>query len=70
MGTKLNRVPKTESELKGILQSLYEISKQDYENDKENNFTGILEVITSEPNILSAIHKIKGSRGRNTPGMD
>lgn len=28
MGTKLNRVPKTESELKGILQSLYEISKQ------------------------------------------
>ena len=70
MGTKLNRVPKTESELKGILQSLYEISKQNYENDKENNFTGILEVITSEPNILSAIHRIKGNRGRNTPGMD
>ena len=70
MGTKLNKVPKNEAELKGLLQSIYEVSKSNYENDKENNFTGILEVIASEPNILSAIHKIKQNKGSKTPGVD
>ena len=70
MGTKLNKVPANEAELKGILQSIYEISKANYENDKENNFTGILEIVSSEANILSAIHKIKGNSGSSTPGTD
>lgn len=70
MGTKLNKVPSTEKELNSILQKLYLISKSNYDNRKQSNFTGILEIIASEPNIVSSIHKIKSNRGSKTPGID
>lgn len=60
VGTKLNKVPRNEKELNKLLQDIYVTAKKNYENDKESNFTGILEIIASEPNIVSAIHKIKG----------
>ena len=70
MGTKLNRVPTNEKELNELLQHLYLTAKNNYEIRQQSNFTGILEIITSEPNIVSAIHKIKGNKGSKTPGVD
>lgn len=70
MGTKLNKVPTTEKELNELLQNVYLMAKKNYEERKQSNFTGILEIIASEPNIVSAIHKIKGNKGSNTAGVD
>lgn len=70
MGTKLNKVPSTEKELNELLQNIYLTAKKNYDERKESNFTGILEIIASEPNIVTAIHKIKGNKGSNTAGVD
>lgn len=70
VGTKPNRVPKNEKELNKLLQDIYIKAKTSYENDIESNFTGILEIISSEPNIVSAIHKIKSNKGSKTAGID
>lgn len=70
MGTKLNKVPSTEKELNELLQKIYSTAKDSYESRTECNFTGILEIVACEPNIVSAIHKIKGNKGSHTPGVD
>ena len=70
MGTKLSKVPTTEKELNELLQSMYLTAKSRYELRQECNFTGILEIIASEPNIVSAVHKIKSNKGSHTPGVD
>lgn len=70
MGTKLNKVPANETELNKLLQDIYLTAKQNYDERKTSNFTGILEVIASEPNIITAIHKIKANKGSHTPGVD
>ena len=70
MGTKLNKVPTNEKELNELLQNLYLKAKENYDSSKDSNFTGILEIIASEPNIVSAIHKIKSNKGSRTPGVD
>ena len=70
MGTKLSKVPTTEKELNELLQNIYQTAKNKYELRQECNFTGILEVIASEPNIVSAVHKIKSNKGSRTPGVD
>ena len=70
MWTKLNKVPTNDKELNELLQVMYLTAKQNYENRQNCNFTGILEVIASEPNIVSAIHKIKSNKGSRTPGVD
>lgn len=70
MGTKLGIAPSDEGELNRILQRLYSDVKNNKEKDKPNNFTGLLEVISSESNIVSAIHKIKANKGSKTAGVD
>lgn len=70
MGTKLGKAPCNEGELNKILQKLYSDVKDNKEKNKPNNFTGLLEVISSEPNIVSAIHKIKANKGSKTVGVD
>lgn len=70
MGTKLNKVPNTEKELNELLQNIYLTAKENYDKHVQCNFTGILEIITSEPNIITAIHKIKGNKGSRTAGVD
>lgn len=57
MGTKLNKVPSNEAELNKLLQDIYLTAKKNYDNDNESNFMGILEIIASEPNIITSIHK-------------
>ena len=70
MGTKLNKVPNTEKELNELLQNMYLTAKENYVNYRQCNFTGILEIVASEPNIVTAIHKIKGNKGSKTAGVD
>ena len=70
MGTKLNKVPANEAELKELLQDIYITAKKNYDERKECNFTGILEIIASEPNIVTAIHNIKSNKGSRTAGVD
>ena len=60
----------SEADLKELLDFLYLRSKEAFGNGKRPKFHGLLEVIFSEPVILSAIHKLKGNRGSNTPGSD
>lgn len=70
MGTKLNKVPTNERELNELLQSMFSTAKNHYDERTQCNFTGILEIIASEPNIVSAIHKIKANKGSKTAGVD
>ncbi len=70
MGTKLNKVPSDEAELNKLLQDIYLTAKNNYDNDNESNFMGILEIIASEPNIITSIHKIKSNKGSHTSGVD
>ncbi|MDO4396407.1 MAG: group II intron reverse transcriptase/maturase, partial [Clostridia bacterium] len=67
--TKLKE-PKTEQELRKLLDELYKIAKENKENRQTQKFKGILEVITSETVILTAIHNIKSNKGSKTVGVD
>ncbi|WP_289142975.1 group II intron reverse transcriptase/maturase, partial [uncultured Brevibacillus sp.] len=62
---KVNRhAVESESELVSLLDSLYS-------NSKENKpFYGLLELMTNEQTIISAIHNIKGNKGSKTVGVD
>lgn len=66
---KLNK-PKNESELRTLLDEFYSISKLAHDNNKRPSFKGLLEIITSETVILTAIHKLKRNKGSNTAGAD
>lgn len=70
LGTKLNKVPSNEAELNKLLQDIYLKAKENYESDIKSNFTGILEIIASEANIITSIHKIKANKGSHTVGID
>lgn len=70
MGTKLNKVPSNEAELNKLLQDIYLTAKENYDNDNESSFMGILEIIASESNIITSIHKIKSNKGSHTSGVD
>lgn len=70
VGTKLDKTPNNETELKEILQMLYSKAKEQHDNGKQTNFTGLLEVISSEVTIITAIHNIKSNHGSSTAGVD
>jgi group II intron reverse transcriptase/maturase len=62
--------PKTEQELRFILDSLYQKAKLDQQNGELPKFKNLLEIASSEPVIMSAIHKIKANKGSRTAGVD
>ena len=70
MGTKLNRIPNNETELNELIKEIYKVAKNNHDNGKTNSFTGILEIVASEPNIVTSIHKIKSNKGSKTSGVD
>jgi group II intron reverse transcriptase/maturase len=62
--------PTTESELRIILDRLYADSKAKSENGEKPSFRGLLEIISAEPTILTAIHNLKANKGAQTAGSD
>ena len=62
---KVNRrVIRSEDELKQLLDEMYQRAKEG------GSFYGLIEMLTNEEAVVSAIHKIKGNHGSKTPGMD
>ena len=62
--------PKTETELREILDNLYQQSKEVYSAGGRPAFKGLLEIMSAETTILTAIHNIKSNHGSETPGVD
>ena len=62
--------PQTESELRIILDQLYTTSKASSEKGEKPSFRGLLELISAEPTIITAIHNLKANKGSQTTGSD
>jgi len=62
--------PKTETQLREIQDKLYQHSKEFYDAGGRPAFKGLLEIMSAEPTIVTAIHNIKSNKGSETPGVD
>jgi group II intron reverse transcriptase/maturase len=62
--------PKSETELRVIIDSLYEYSREAKSKNDTPSFKGLIELMSSEATITTAIHNIKANHGSNTPGVD
>lgn len=62
--------PKSEKEFHRLRDKFYEDTRKCIEKGELPKFKGLLEIISSEVVILTAIHKIKANKGSNTPGSD
>lgn len=62
--------PKSEQELRTLLDRLYATTRQAIEEGQPVSFKGLLEIMRSKTVVLTAIHNIKGNKGSNTPGSD
>jgi group II intron reverse transcriptase/maturase len=62
--------PKTETELRKIQDGLYQHSKEVYDAGGRPAFKGLLEIMSAEATIITAVHNIKSNRGSETPGVD
>jgi len=63
------KVHRLEVETEGHLQQVLDQMYQEASNGKRN-FYGLLELATNPVTIITAIHKVKANKGRNTPGSD
>ena len=62
--------PKTETQLREVQDKLYQHSKEAYDAGGRPTFKGLLEIMSAEATIMTAIHNIKSNRGSETPGVD
>lgn len=62
--------PRTETQLRGIQDKLYQHSKEVYDAGGRPAFKGLLEIMSAEATIITAIHNIKSNHGSETPGVD
>lgn len=62
--------PKTETQLREIQDQLYQHSKKVFDEGGRPAFKGLLEIMSAEATIITAIHNIKSNHGSNTPGVD
>ena len=62
--------PKTETQLREIQDKLYQHSREAYDAGDRPAFKGLLEIMSAEATITTAIHNIKSNRGSETPGVD
>jgi len=62
--------PKTETELRNIQDKLYQHSKEAHDAGGRPAFKGLLEIMSAEATIITAIHNIKSNHGSETPGVD
>src|SRR2546421_10837117 len=63
------KVHRLEVETEGHLQQVLDQMYQEASNGKRN-FYGLLELATNPVAIITAIHRVKANKGRNTPGSD
>ena len=62
--------PKTETELREIQDKLYQQSKEIYDAGGRPAWNGLLEIMSAEATIITAVHNIKSNHGSDTPGVD
>ncbi len=62
--------PKTETQLREIQDKLYQHSKEVCDAGGRPVFKGLLEIMSAETTIITAIHNIKSNHGSETPGVD
>ena len=62
--------PKTETQLREIQDKLYQHSKEARDAGDRPAFKGLLEIMSAEVTIITAIHNIKSNHGSETPGVD
>lgn len=62
--------PKNDLELRNIKDNLYAKTKSEIEKGKSVKHHSLMEVITSDINILNAIDSIKNNKGSRTSGVD
>lgn len=62
--------PKNETDLRDMLDALYLEAKTAKDGDKRPSFGGLIELMSSEVTIKTAIHNIKANKGSETPGVD
>ncbi len=62
--------PKTETQLREIQDQLYQHSKEVFDSGGRPAFKGLLEIMSAEATIITAIHNIKSNKGSETPGVD
>lgn len=62
--------PKTETQLREIQDQLYQHSKKVFDEGGRPAFKGLLEIMSAEATIITAIHNIKSNHGSDTPGVD
>ncbi len=62
--------PKTETQLREIQDRLYQRSKEVYDAGGRPAWKGLLEIMSAETTIITAIHNIKSNHGSETPGVD
>ncbi|MCY9665754.1 group II intron reverse transcriptase/maturase [Paenibacillus alginolyticus] len=61
---------RSETDLSNIQDEIFAHSKQCVGRGDQPKFKDLLELISAETTILTAIHNIKGNKGSNTPGSD
>jgi len=69
MGQKFNS-PKSEKEFIKLQRQLFQTSKEARDKNQRPKIKGLMEIILSEPVIITAIHKIKSNKGSQTAGTD
>ena len=62
--------PKTETQLREIQDRLYQYSKEVHDAGGYPAFKGLLEIMSAETTITTAIHNLKSNHGSETPGVD
>lgn len=63
-------IPTTIDDITAITDKMYATTKERISNNQDIKFNGLLEIVTSKPVILKAIHNIKSNKGSNTSGID
>ena len=62
--------PKTENELRAIQRKFFKEAQNNKLENKTQKFKGLMEIISSEVTIVTAIHNIKSNSGSKTKGTD
>jgi RNA-directed DNA polymerase len=62
--------PKTETDLKQILDKMYSLAFSAQQLGEVVAFKGLMEIISSETVIQTAFHNVKANKGSRTPGCD